>query len=142
MKQSSGTLLYRKGPAGIEVLLIHASGAYNRKAPWSIPKGEPDEDETENLEATARRETLEETDVKAGPLTALGFINYTKSKKRVFCFAGPAPGDAEPRCASWEVDQARFVSLDEAREILHPEQRVFIERLEEHLRCSSKGQEE
>jgi predicted NUDIX family NTP pyrophosphohydrolase len=132
MKQSSGTLLYRKGAAGVEVLLIHASGAYNRQAPWSIPKGEPDEEE--DLETTARRETLEETDVKAGALTALGFINYTKSKKRVFCFAGPAPADAEPYCASWEVDQARFVPLDEARQLLHPEQRVFIDRLEDHLR--------
>jgi predicted NUDIX family NTP pyrophosphohydrolase len=132
MKQSSGTLLYRKGPAGIEVLLIHASGAYNRKAPWSIPKGEPDEEE--NLEVAARRETLEETDVKAGSLTPLGFINYTKSRKRVYCFAGPAPADAEPRCASWEIDQVRFVSLEEARSLLHPEQRVFIDRLAEHLR--------
>jgi predicted NUDIX family NTP pyrophosphohydrolase len=136
MKQSSGTLLYRKGPAGIEVLIIHASGAYNRQAPWSIPKGEPDEDEG-NLEATARRETLEETDVKAGPLIALGFINYTKSRKRVYCFAGPAPADAEPRCASWEIDQVRFVTLEEARTLLHPEQRVFLDRLAEHLRSGS-----
>jgi len=41
MKQSAGTLLYRQGPDGLEVLLIHPSGNYNRKAPWSIPKGEP-----------------------------------------------------------------------------------------------------
>ena len=37
MKQSAGTLLYRVGPCGTEVLLVHPSGAYNRKAPWSIP---------------------------------------------------------------------------------------------------------
>ena len=42
MRQSAGILLYREGPQGLEVLLVHPSGAYNRRAPWSIPKGEPD----------------------------------------------------------------------------------------------------
>lgn len=128
MKQSSGTLLYRTGPDGLEVLLVHASGAYNRHKPWSIPKGEPDADETD-LEATARRETLEETGVVAGLLIALGHIDYTKSRKRIHCFAGPAAADAAPRTASWEVDQACFVPLAKARELLHPEQAPFLDRL-------------
>ena len=46
-----------------EVLLVHPSGNYNRKAPWSIPKGEPGDDA--GLEQTARRETQEETGVTA-----------------------------------------------------------------------------
>jgi hypothetical protein len=33
MRQSAGTLLYRQGPEGLEVVLVHAAGAYNRKAP-------------------------------------------------------------------------------------------------------------
>jgi predicted NUDIX family NTP pyrophosphohydrolase len=130
MKQSAGTLLYRQGAEGLEVLLVHPSGNYNRKAPWSIPKGEPDEDD---LEHTARRETLEETGVAAGELIDLGHIDYTKSRKRIFCFAGPAPAGAEPRCASWEVDQACFVPLARARELLHPEQAAFLDRLVAHL---------
>ena len=93
MKQSAGTLLYRQGEGGLEVLLVHPSGAYNRRAPWSIPKGELGEGEA--AEQTARRETLEETGVTAGDLEDLGHIDYTKSRKRVFCFAGPAPEDAE-----------------------------------------------
>src|SRR5712692_8852820 len=109
MKQSAGTLLYRHGPQGLEVLLVHPSGNYNRKAPWGIPKGEPDEGE--DLETTARRETLEETDVTAGTLVSLGHIVYQKSRKQVHAFAGPAPADAQPRTASWEIDQARFVPL-------------------------------
>ncbi len=129
MKQSAGTLLYREGPNGLEVLIVHPSGSYNRKAPWSLPKGLPNAGETD-LAETARRETREETGVAyAGDLLPLGSINYTKSRKEVFAFAGPAPPDAAPRCASWEVDQARFVPLDEARELLHPEQAVFIDRL-------------
>ena len=131
MKQSAGTLLYRQGADGLEVLIVHASGPYNRKAPWSIPKGEPDADE--ELEAAARRETWEETGVRAGGLVTLGSIQYTKSRKEIHAFAGPAPPDAEPRCASWEVDQAAFVPLDEARRRLHREQAVFIDRLRELL---------
>jgi predicted NUDIX family NTP pyrophosphohydrolase len=127
-KISAGTLLYRRGESGLEVLIVHPSGAYNRHAPWSIPKGIPDDGETE-LEQTARRETLEETGVIAGPLTPLGFTDYQKSKKRVYCFAGPAPADAAPRNASWEIDQARFVELARARDLLHLDQRVFLDRL-------------
>jgi predicted NUDIX family NTP pyrophosphohydrolase len=131
-KQSAGTLLYRRAERAVEVLIVHPSGSYNRRSPWSIPKGIPDEGETD-LEATARRETFEETGVVAGPLTPLGFIDYSKSRKRVHCFAGPAPVGAAPRTASWEVDQARFVPLEEARELLHPDQRAFLDRLAGYL---------
>jgi predicted NUDIX family NTP pyrophosphohydrolase len=131
LKQSAGTLLYRQGSDGLEVLLVHPSGAYNRKAPWSIPKGLPDPGE--DFESAARRETREETGVEAGPLTSLGSLVYRKSHKEVHCFAGPAPADAAPRCASWEVDQARFVRLAEARRLLHPDQCVFLDRLAELL---------
>jgi predicted NUDIX family NTP pyrophosphohydrolase len=133
MKQSAGTLLYRHGPEGLEVLLVHASGAYNRHKPWSLPKGVPSEGEPD-LEATARRETKEETGVTAGPLTLLGHADLRKSHKRVFCFAGPAPADAAPCPASWEVDQAAFVPLSRAREILHPDSCVFLDRLLRSLR--------
>lgn len=132
MKRSAGTLLYRASDRGLEVLLVHASGNYNRKAPWGIPKGEPDPDEA--LEAAARRETLEETGVSVtGPLTPLDSIIYVKSRKEVFCFAGPAPEGADPRCASWEIDGARFVALEEARSLIHPDQRPFLDRLAAHL---------
>jgi predicted NUDIX family NTP pyrophosphohydrolase len=132
MKQSAGTLLYREGSEGLEVLLVHPSGNYNRRAPWSIPKGEPDADEPD-LEATARRETLEETGVRAELLVSLGHADYQKSRKRIHCFTGPAPAGAAPAPASWEVDQARFVPLHEAYQILHPDQRAFLDRLQAHV---------
>jgi predicted NUDIX family NTP pyrophosphohydrolase len=131
VKQSAGTLLHRSGPQGLEVLLVHPSGNYNRQAPWSIPKGEPEEGI--GLEETARRETLEETGVTAGVLIPLGHMDYQKSKKRVHCFAGPAPADAAPHPASWEVDRAEFVPVERARVLLHPDQRVFLDRLGELL---------
>ena len=132
MKESAGTLLYREGPGGLEVLLVHPSGGYNRHAPWGIPKGVPGKGEAD-LEQTARREMLEETRVRAGELVLLGSMVNRKSHKRVHCYAGPAPADADPRPTSWEVDQARFLPLAEARERIHPDQAVFLDRLLELL---------
>lgn len=128
MKESAGLLLYKAGAAGVEVLLIHASGPYNRKAPWGIPKGLPDPGEA--LEAAARRETEEETGVRVeGPVSPLGSIDYTKSRKRVHAFAAPLPPGAAPRCASWEIDAAELLPLEEARRRIHPDQAPFLDRL-------------
>lgn len=124
---SAGTLLYRRAPDGIEVLLVHPSGPYNRRAPWSIPKGLPEPGE--DPESAARRETLEETGVVAGALTSLGSIDYSKSRKTVVAFGGAASEVDAPRCGSWEVDRAEFVPLERAREILHPDQHPFLDRL-------------
>lgn len=131
-KQSAGTLLYRQGPNGLEVLIVHPSGPYNRQAPWSIPKGIPNKGETD-LEQTARRETQEEVGIDAGDLVSLGFIEYKKSRKDVYCFAGPAPENADPHPTSWEIDRASFVSLEEARRLLHPDQVPFLDRLLSYL---------
>ena len=137
-KLSSGTLLYRRVDEAVEVLLVHHAGNYNRRAPWGIPKGAPDPEET--LEATARRETLEETGLSVqGPLVDLGHVDYTRSKKRVHAFAGPAPDGAAPRCASWEVDKAEFIELSRARRIIHPDQAVLLDRLERLLGVSSQA---
>ena len=132
MKQSAGTLLYRRAARGLEVLIVHPSGGYNRKAPWSIPKGEPDVGEI--LEATARRETAEETGVVIdGPVVALGHIDYVKSRKRVHCFAAPMPEGQSPRCAQWEIDRAEMMTVDDARKSIHPDQAPFLDRLVAHL---------
>jgi predicted NUDIX family NTP pyrophosphohydrolase len=127
MKESAGTLLYRRNNDQLEVLLVHPSGNYNRRAPWGIPKGLLEEGE--DPESAARRETLEETGMTAGSLVSLSSITYTKSRKRVHCFAGEAPDSAEPRCASWEIDQAAFLSIEEARRRIHPDQAPFLDRL-------------
>ncbi len=130
-KESSGTVLYRGSDLGLEILLVHPAGNYNRRAPWGIPKGQPDPGE--ELEAAARRETLEETGIVCGALVAVGFVDYTRSKKRVHGFAGPAPEGQPGRCASWEVDKVEFIELSRARRIIHPDQVAFIDRLERLL---------
>ena len=127
MKESAGTLLYRRQDGLLEVLLVHPSGNYNRRAPWGIPKGMIEEGE--ELEAAARRETIEETAVEPDELVPLSSITYRKSRKRIHCFTGKAPADAVPRCASWEIDQAAFLPIADAQQRIHPDQAPFLERL-------------
>ncbi|HEY6947942.1 MAG TPA: NUDIX domain-containing protein, partial [Gemmatimonadales bacterium] len=73
-KTSAGLLLYRRAPAGLEVLLVHPGGPFwqgKDLGAWSIPKGEigPEEDPL----AAARREFREETGFEpSGPAVSLG----------------------------------------------------------------------
>lgn len=127
MRESAGTLLYRFRDGALQVLIVHPSGGYNRRAPWSIPKGKLDPGESR--EAAARRETEEETGVRAGELVPLGSVELVRSRKRIHGWTGPAPADTQPRCASWEVDRAEFVGVGRARELLHPDQAPFVDWL-------------
>jgi predicted NUDIX family NTP pyrophosphohydrolase len=113
------------------VLIVRPSGPAARFG-WSIPKGLPNPGES--LEAAARRETHEECGVLVTTaLTSLGYVDYSKSKKRVHAFTADmtnATGpEAQPRVASWEIDTARYVSLDEAKRVLHADQRAFVDRI-------------
>lgn len=128
VKESAGTILYRHRDGVLEVLLVHPSGRYNARKPWSIPKGKAEPGES--WEQAARRETMEEAGVAAGELTDVGHIEYRSRYKRIYGFAGPAPADAAPVCASWEVDRSEFVDTGRARELLHPDQLPFIDRVE------------
>jgi len=130
MKESAGTLLYRRPAGRLEVLIIKPGGFAARYG-WSIPKGlvEPGEDP----EAAARRETREETGLDPGPLELLGCIEYTKSRKRIHCFFGHAPEGEPRRTRDFEVAEARFVEKDEARRLLHHDQKGLIDMLETRL---------
>lgn len=135
-RDSAGVLLYREAAAGLEVLLVHPSGWYNKKAPWSLPKGWPEDGES--LEQAAVRETLEEAGVAVqGSLVPLDFVTY-KNGKRVHAFCAESPAGANPRCTSWEVDQALFLPLSEARQLLHVAQQEFIDRLEQYLKQAAQ----
>jgi predicted NUDIX family NTP pyrophosphohydrolase len=125
--ESAGTLLYRRVDGRLEVLIVHPWGPYNRRAPWSIPKGRINVGEP--LEAAARRETEEETGVRAAGLVSIGSVDLARSRKRIHGFAGPAPADAAPRCDEKEVDRAQFIAIERARLLLHPAQVPFLDRL-------------
>lgn len=130
-KYSAGVLLYRQGTEGLEVLIIHPSGDYNVKAPWSIPKGWIDDGETDIM--AGRRELKEETGAIApDDLIPLGSVQY-KNGKKVICFAGLADPEYKPAPFSWEVDKAEYFPIDEAEKMLHPAQQKFIGRLKKLL---------
>jgi predicted NUDIX family NTP pyrophosphohydrolase len=136
---SAGCLVTREGPAGIEVLLVHARRATFRKPLFGIPKGLVEEGEA--LEAAAQRETFEETGLYVGIRGSLGSVTQ-KSGKIVHAFwATPAPGsesavDEQGRCRNpdWENDVCRFYPIDKAAELMIPEQRQFLDRLREQVK--------
>ncbi|WP_433953694.1 NUDIX domain-containing protein [Curtobacterium flaccumfaciens] len=138
MVVSAGLLLHRTGPSGPEVFLAHMGGPFWRNRPrgWSIPKGLVEAGE-EPL-GTALREFAEEigvpAPVTAADLTDLGEFRQA-SGKRVRVFAARASGFSVdtvrsntvrlelPRGSGRfvevpEVDDARWVGLDEARELV------------------------
>jgi 8-oxo-dGTP diphosphatase len=127
------------GRKGLEVLIVHPAGDYNKNAAWSIPKGKIDKGET--LEEAARRELWEETHVKAPEkLESLGDVTYkSKSKKKVHCYCGEALPDTRPQCDTWEVDKAEFVPVAEAEKLLHDAQKEFVRRLCKHVKNPPGG---
>jgi predicted NUDIX family NTP pyrophosphohydrolase len=149
-QRSAGILLYRRRPAGTEVLLVHPGGPFwARKdaGAWSIPKGlcEAGEDP----EAAARREFAEETGcIPAGEATSLGDFRYA-SGKIVTTFAIEGDFDLAdfrsnvfrmewpPRSGRMaefpEADRAAWWSIEEARTKLVAGQRAILEALTARL---------
>ena len=137
-RRSAGLLLHRDGPDGFEGWIAHMGGPFWAKKDeraWSIPKGELEPDETDDL-AVARREFAEEMGVPApdAAFASLGAFRYS-SGKVVAVFAGAAPDFAPAEIRSntfeieWpprsgrvqafpEVDRAAWVPLPRARELL------------------------
>ena len=135
----------------MQVLLTHPGGPFWQRrdaGAWTIPKGEPDGDEAD--EVCARREFREElgADVE-GPLTPLGEI-VQKGGKRVTAFAVQGDFDvsrldSNPFEMEWpprsgkvqtfpEVDRAEWMSIDRARDKLLPAQAELLDRLIEFTR--------
>ncbi|MGH8227681.1 MAG: NUDIX domain-containing protein [Steroidobacteraceae bacterium] len=147
-RQSAGILLYRSGPAGLEVFLVHPGGPFwARKdaGAWSIPKGEYAE--SEDPLAAAQREFREETGVSAtGPFLALRPI-VQRGGKQVLAWA--SRGDLDPAqlqsntfSLEWppgsgtsrefpEVDRGAWFSLAQARTRALPSQLALLDELAE-----------
>ena len=150
-KRSAGILLYRVGPGGPQVLLVHPGGPFwaRRDAGvWSIPKGEYDDGD--DPRACALREFEEETGtaLPPGELIDLGSVTQ-RSGKVVSAWAAEGDLDAESirsntftmewpprsgRTAEFpEVDRAAWLGIDAAREKLVAAQAELLDRLLERL---------
>ena len=155
--QSCGILLFRRTPAGLQVLLAHPGGPYWQRqdfGSWSVPKGVAEDGEAP--EAVAAREFAEETGSElsavarepgAAPLD-LGEVTL-KSGKVIHAWA--VEGDLDPALArsneieiEWpprtgrrmtipEVDRVAWFGVAEARRRAHPVQAEFVDRLEGNL---------
>lgn len=100
---------------GNQVLLIKSPSGV-----WTFPKGMVEEGE--DLKDTAIREVQEETGVKGEVLQKIGEIEYfyTKDGKRVkkkVVYFLMRYEEGQPK-ASWEVQDARFFPIEEARKLL------------------------
>lgn len=128
-KIAAGCLVRAEFDGELRYLIVHPSGRYNRKRPYSIAKGVVEPGELP--EQTALRETLEETGLECRIVKPLGEVDYKKSRKTVIGYLAepirPPPGPIlEP--GDWEIDRAEFLPADVARAKLHPDQRPFIDR--------------
>ncbi len=112
--RAAGGILRRDGVDGAEVLVIHRS----RYGDWTLPKGKCEPGESD--EDCALREVEEETGLVCGLLDELSSTEYVDSKgrlKRVRYWAMRVVG-GDLRPAPPEVDEACWVTADEARRLL------------------------
>jgi predicted NUDIX family NTP pyrophosphohydrolase len=150
-KISAGILLFRRGPNGVQVMLVHPGGPFWAKkdtGAWSIPKGLA-ADEGEDLLSAAKREFLEETGMTIdGEFLDLG-AHKQRGGKTIVAWAIEGDFDTEslksnafsiewpPRSGRMaefpEVDKAAWHSIDEALEKATPGQRPIIAALAQRL---------
>ena len=150
---SAGILLFRKRE-GIEVLLIHPGGPYwakKKAGAWMIPKGGVDPDET-SADA-AIREFEEELGSPPDSIPVRLCRVKQSGGKIVDVFA--AEGDFDPdglKSANFEMewpprsgemqrfpeaDEARWMTLAEARRMMLPSQLPMLDALEAFLKDTS-----
>jgi predicted NUDIX family NTP pyrophosphohydrolase len=149
MRSSAGLLLFRRRPAGLQVLIGHMGGPYwatKEDHSWSIPKGEYEPGEA--AQQAAVREFTEE--LGALPPEG-GFLDLGENRQRTgkmvriwaregdFDAAAAVSNDFEmewpPRSGRMqsfpEIDRAGWFDVDTARTKLVPAQEVFLDRLVE-----------
>jgi predicted NUDIX family NTP pyrophosphohydrolase len=144
--RSAGLLPFRRGPGGLEVLLVHPGGPFwarRDEGAWSLPKGEIEPGE-EPL-AAAQREVEEETGFRlGGPAIPLGEVTQRGGKRvvawAVECELDPAAIRSASFVLEWpprsghvrefpEVDRAAWFGLAEARRRLLASQAPFLDAL-------------
>jgi 8-oxo-dGTP pyrophosphatase MutT (NUDIX family) len=111
---AAGGVVWRRSDGRIEVVMVHRP----RYDDWTFPKGKLDVGETD--EEAAIREVREEASltVRLGQeLPSTTYLDKSGKHKRVRYWAMTVADSGEPSGAN-EVDEARWVDLDEARSLL------------------------
>jgi 8-oxo-(d)GTP phosphatase len=104
--RAAGAVLWRPGPAGTEILLVHRP----RYDDWSLPKGK--REPGEHIVATAVREVLEETSVRPvlGPYIRDVTYKVRGDPKQVDYWAARA----ETAAADHEIDEVAWLPVGRA----------------------------
>ena len=145
-KQAAGILLFRRGTAGIEVLLAHPGGPlWARKdyGAWTLPKGQFTEGELP-LDAAKREFEEEMGSAPVGEFHPLGTLKQP-SGKVIHAWAAEADFDCSNMKSNlfsmeWppksgrmgefpEIDRAAWYSIDQARMKILKGQAPFLDRL-------------
>lgn len=145
-KQAAGILLYRRGPAGLQVLLAHPGGPlWSRKdaGSWTLPKGQFTEGELP-LDAAKREFEEEMGSPPGGAFQPLGTVKQP-SGKVIHAWAAESEFDISTVKSNlfsleWppksgrigefpEVDRAEWFSIPDARVKILKGQAPFLDRL-------------
>ena len=113
--RAAGGVVWRRGPNGLEVLLIHRP----RYGDWSFPKGKA-KGEAESDEETAVREVEEEVGLRLEPGPELESTRYrdSKGRRKVVRYWAMELPNGERAIAGDGVDEVRWAGLDEAAQQL------------------------
>ena len=113
MIRAAGGVVTRQGEAGLEVLIVHRQ----KYGDWSLPKGKALRSERD--ETCALREVEEETGLRCELGEELATTRYHdvrgRAKRVRYWLMTPIAGQLEFRN---EVDDGRWLSLEEARHLL------------------------
>jgi 8-oxo-dGTP pyrophosphatase MutT (NUDIX family)/phosphohistidine phosphatase SixA len=110
---AAGALLWRAGPEGVEVGVVHRP----RYGDWSFPKGK--QDAGEHILVTAVREVTEETGVRPALGRRLPSTRYvSKGRPKVVHYWAALPASVPAFTPSDEVDQFVWLPAPAARERL------------------------
>jgi predicted NUDIX family NTP pyrophosphohydrolase len=125
-KINAGAIIYRFNGRKLEILLVHQTD--KRKTLWSIPKGGVER--FEDYEQAARREVEEEANILISELEFLGYVDYGKANKRLYCYMGACPADAQAAHKLPEIDRAEFFEIGVAKRMVEKQQRTLIHALQ------------
>jgi 8-oxo-dGTP pyrophosphatase MutT (NUDIX family) len=121
--RAAGGVVFRIGPRGPEILVVHRP----KYGDWTFPKGKLEPGESD--EECARREVEEETGLVCARRDELPSTSYTDSQRRPkrvrYWLMEPIGGELAFR---HEVDEARWVSTDEASRLLTYERDIALLR--------------